>query len=131
MENLSCLYCKKKFSSTQALKLHTKTAKKCLLSRGNSELLDCDYCEKEFPGEESLQRHLLTCKSKEKMSHLFEENRILKEELSTARKELEKFRAFREKELTSSKNTLLDVEDFQKEFFDAFEKVPTDTVIKG
>nr|WNL50060.1 zinc finger protein [Marseillevirus sp.] len=131
MDKFTCEHCQKLFSSPQALKIHLKTAKKCLLSRKTHPILECDYCLKEFPGEESLQRHETTCKFKERFCGLLEENKKLKQELFLVRKELKAFQAKKRKEQTTKKNSLQDTENFEEEFLEILKNVSEEDVAKG
>jgi len=60
----TCKHCKKDFSCKSALTLHIKTAKKCIISRG--ELLvnsfSCDYCEYSCSTKGNIDLHKKTCK---------------------------------------------------------------------
>nr|WNL50025.1 zinc finger protein [Marseillevirus sp.] len=131
MDEYICSNCGSKFSSPHSLKLHEKTAKRCLLKSPNVELLECPYCEKDFPGQKSLERHFLVCNYRKKVSPLLEEISQLKEELSKTKRELASLRGQNKKNLSTKQSSLLDTENFSKEFFLALEKVPPEVTADG
>lgn len=126
-----CEFCKKSFSSFQALQLHIKTAKKCLMNRENFDMVECDYCLKEFPGKESLQRHHLTCRFKEKFADLVEENKTLKAQVSVLQQEILLFKRAKKKEEHTKKKKLLDVQNFEEEFMSLVRSTKTEIVLQG
>lgn len=74
----SCEFCGKKFSCPQNLRTHEKTAKYCLVARGEIIGNKCKFCDEIFSRKSSLQRHLKTCCDYK--DHIIEElNEKLKE----------------------------------------------------
>lgn len=126
-----CEFCKKRFSSFQALQLHIKTARKCLINRENVETRECEYCLKEFLGEASLQKHYTTCRFKERISELVDENRTLKTRVSVLQRELLFFKRAKKKDETSKKKNLLDVQNFEEEFMALLYTTETVIILSG
>jgi hypothetical protein len=67
MEELSCNFCNKIFTSKAYLSKHQKTAKYCLEKQGiKNEEYKCDYCSKILSTQLRLNTHINICKLKDK-----------------------------------------------------------------
>jgi len=62
--NYICEHCKKKFMTKSSLNVHIKSAKKCLMSRGEIivKSFSCEYCNFSTTIKSSLDGHIKTCR---------------------------------------------------------------------
>lgn len=87
MTTLKCEFCNKTYTTKSILNHHIKTAKKCILSRGQTVInnYECEYCDFKCLTKDSITKHLSTCKLKNKKYTFLE----LRNQLNTLRKEYE------------------------------------------
>ena len=73
MENLTCNYCDKLFTTLSNLTTHKKTAKYCLKIQGLDStvavLLVCEFCNKESTQKANHERHLKVCELRKMSDH--------------------------------------------------------------
>ena len=63
----NCNYCESTLSSSGSLKIHQKTAKKCIALQGDVKVpteFICEICDKNFTTNYNLSTHTIKCKNK-------------------------------------------------------------------
>ena len=69
IDELTCIFCNKKFSSKSSLNIHKTTTKYCLklqnVKNENNNENKCKYCKKVFTSKQTVIIHLKSCRKKE------------------------------------------------------------------
>ncbi len=112
VENFTCVFCSKEFSTKNTLLRHQKTTKSCLIIQGKSEGsgIECVNCKKML-AVEYYKQHVTKCnlifeksktEQKEELDKLQKQNKKIKTDLTESKKCIDKLKS----ELNESKNTV-------------------------